>query len=648
MSSASSLPYSMTKRERENLQQVADYTQVKSLPEIWPIAAERFNTTIALHDPHSKPEVKLSYTQLEQQIRTFAAGLQALGVNAESKVSLFSDNSPRWFIADQGIMRAGAVNAVRSSQADEHELIYILGDSQSSSLVVEDLKTFKKLRSQLDDLPIKSVVLLSDETPPEDTLTIVNFPQLMEMGQQRELEPVSRSPEMLATLLYTSGTTGQPKGVMLTHANLLHQVQTLGVLIQPQKGDRVLSILPSWHALERTAEYFLLSQGCTQIYTNRRSFKKDFRTLKPHYMVSVPRIWEAIYEEIQKQLSEQPASKQKLVNRLIKISQDYITALKISEGLSLDHPNPSAREKALARLKATSLYPLHKVADRLVYSKIREATGGMLKNAISGGGALATHIDQFYVMVGISVLVGYGLTETAPVTNARRYWQNVIGSSGPAIPGTEICIVDVESRKPLPQGQKGIVWVRGPQVMQGYYNKPEATRKAINEDGWFDTGDLGWLTPNGNLVITGRAKDTIVLSNGENIEPQPIENACARSRYIDQIMLVGQDMRSLGALIVPNLDTLQQWIKEQNLKISLEDESALNNSQPIRDLFRQEMSREVKDRPGYSSNDRIGPFTLIVEPFSIENGMMTQTLKIKRPVVTERYQAIINEMFAKQ
>jgi long-chain acyl-CoA synthetase len=225
---------------------------------------------------------------------------------------------------------------------------------------------------------------------------------------------------------------------------------------------------------------------------------------------------------------------------------------------------------------------------------------------------------------------------------------------------TEIRIVDPETRKPLPVGERGLVLIRGSQVMKGYYKNPEATAKAINPEGWFDSGDLGWLTPQNDLVLTGRAKDTIVLTNGENIEPQPIEDACLRSAYVDQIMLVGQDQRSLGALIVPNLEALQQWAASQNLHLHLPD-SVPNqpatptqefrktidlDSKEVQNLFRTELNREVQNRPGYRPDDRIGSFKLILEPFSVENGMMTQTLKIRRPIITERYRDIINGLFA--
>lgn len=657
----SKAPTSFNLTDKERSSRLVDYSWVQSLPEIWPKAAERFGDTIALKDPHAKPEVLITYTQLYQKIQQFAAGLQTLGVKAGDRVGLFSDNSPRWMISDQGIMSAGAVDVVRSSQAEKEELLFILADSGSTALVVEDRKTLKKLRERLDDLPIQVVVLLSDEEPGEQsTLKVLNFSQVMEIGANNSLQPVTQNRETLATLLYTSGTTGKPKGVMLSHGNLLHQITTLDSVIKPQVGDRVLSILPTWHTFGRTAEYFILSQGCTQIYTNIRQIKRDFKEFKPHYMVGVPRLFESIYEGVQKQFREQPANKQRLVNTLLSLSQRYIEACRILQGLTLK-PH-SLVSKLLSGIQIPALFLGHALAEQLVYKKVREATGGHIKQVISGGGSLAMHLENFFEIVGIDVLVGYGLTETSPVLSARRPSRNLRGSAGQPIPQTEIKIVDPETRQPLPTGEPGLVLARGPQVMQGYYQNPQATAKAIDSEGWFDTGDLGWLTPQNDLVLTGRAKDTIVLTNGENIEPQPIEDACLRSPYIDQIMLVGQDQRSLGALIVPNLEALQKWALSQNLHLRLPPDIShqTGSEQPqtgleeidldskiVKDLLRQELNREVQNRPGYRPDDRIGPFKLILEPFSIENGMMTQTLKIKRPVVMERYRDMIDEMFEK-
>lgn len=630
-----------------------EYASVQSLPEVWAIAAERFRNTIALYNPHAQPETVITYAQIHQQFQQFATGLQAQGVRPETKIALFSDNSPRWMIADQGIMTAGAVDVVRSSQADRDELLYILKHSESTSLVVENRKTLQKLRSGLEDLPIERVILLSDEeSGSEEYPTVLNYGQILAAGKNHTFQPpVSQNRDTLATLMYTSGTTGKPKGVMLTHGNLLHQVINFATVLQPQVGDRALSLLPSWHAYERSCEYFLLSAGCTQIYTNLRAFKSDLKTRKPHYMIGVPRLWESVYETIQKQLREQSANRRRLIQFFLKVSERYIQARRIAQGTEIEnlHPNPAARFQA--RLQAAALAPLHGLGDRLIYRNVRQAVGGRLNTVISGGGSLAKHIDDFYEIIGIQLLVGYGLTETAPVTHVRRPWHNVRGTAGQPLPATEARIVDPETRQPLPPEEKGLVMVRGPQVMRGYYKQPEATDKVLDAEGWFDTGDLGWITPSNDLVLTGRAKDTIVLSNGENIEPQPIEDACVRSTYIDQIVVVGQDQRSLGALIVPNFEALEQWVSEQNLDLRIPQPGAKEegdlNSKPIQELLRKELNREVQNRPGYRPDDRIGPFRLISEPFSVENGMLTQTLKVKRPVVTDRYRDRIDAMFAR-
>ncbi len=631
-----------------------DYINLQSMPEIWQIAADRFGETIALKDPHAKAAVEINYRDLHRKIQQFAIGLQTLGIQPQDKVALFADNCPRWFIADQGIMTAGAVDVVRSSSADPQELTYILENSDSTALVVANLKTLARLKPELSNLPIALVVLMSDETPPPDTaIKTLNFPQLMELGENQQLQPVEQAKDTLATLLYTSGTTGKPKGVMLSHGNLLHQVNYIKTIFQPQPGDVILSILPSWHAYERSAEYFFLSQGGTQVYTTIRHFKQDLKKFQPTYMVGVPRLWESLYDGVQKLLSGQSASQQKLVKFFLKQSERYIVAQRIANNTCIDKFQASGIERSLAKLKATSLYPIHALADKLVYHKIRDGVGN-IKAVCSGGGSLAKYLDDFYQTVDIDVFVGYGLTETSPITNGRSPEHNIRGTAGRPFPETEIKIVDPQTRQELPPGQRGLVLIRGTQVMRGYYKNPEATAKAIDPEGWFDSGDLGWLTPYGDLVLTGRAKDTIVLTNGENIEPQPIEDACVRSCYVDQIMLVGQDQKALGALIVPNLENLQKWLIKENLDLKLPE---INSSvellpqsdlydQAIISLYRQELSREIQNRPGYRPDDRIADFRFIIEPFSQENGMMTQTFKIKRPQIRDKYQHLIKEMFA--
>lgn len=620
----------------------APYRSVQSLPELWSIISKQYADVVAVYDPHSTPEIQLTYAQLYEQMQRFAAGIQALEIRTDAadtvppRIALFSDNCPRWLIADQGIMRAGAVDVVRGAQADPLELRYILEHSGSVGVVLQDAELLKKLRPILAEVPLQFVILLTDETATSDTYKVMNFSEVITLGRSHTLQPVQQDRQTLATLMYTSGTSGMPKGVMLTHGNLLYEVNGAYAVAKLQPGERVLSILPIWHSYERTFEYFIFSNGCSQIYTNIRFVKKDIKEHRPHYMVGVPRLWESIYEGIQKQFRDQPEKKQKLVKFFLGQSQKYIVAKRTAENLNLDNLEPSGSEKLKAKVQAAIRYPFHQLGDRLVYQKVRQGTGGCIKFVVSGGGSIAEHLEDFFEIVGITILGGYGLTETSPITHARRPWRNVRGADGEPLPGTETRIVDPETRRDLPVGQRGLILLRGHQIMQGYFKNPEATAKAIDKEGWFDSGDLGMVTRFGDLIITGRAKDTIVLTNGENIEPQPIEDACLRSPYVDQIMLVGQDQKVLGALVVPNMEALEQW---KGGSVNLQDPA-------VQELFRQELAKLVKERPGYRPDDRIGYFRLLSEPFTMENGLLTQTLKIRRNVVMERYQGMIDEMFS--
>lgn len=652
--------------ERQHLQHLIDYRGVQRVPEIWPIAAARFGSAIALNDPHGQPTAQLTFAEVWQQMQQFAAGLQSLvpaeamgwcedqGVPIPPRVAMFADNSHRWMIADQGTMLAGFANAVRSSVAETEELRYILEHSGAIVAIFETQKTLDRLAPHLASLPLRAIVLLSDAEPvrPEAVPAdwpLLNWAGILAAGTGRSLRPTEGDRRTLATLLYTSGTTGKPKGVMLSHGNLLYQVEAFGTVVAPHPGNVALTILPTWHSFGRIGDYYLLAQGCQLVYTSIRTIKSDFKTYRPTCMLAVPRLWESIYDGAQKQFRNQPPGKQRLVNRLFALSERYLLAKRTWQGLELRTRPAAGTERAIAGLKTALYWVPHRIGEALVYGKVRQATGGVFEYAVSGGGSLATHLELFFETVGINVLVGYGLTETSPVLTVRRLWRNLRGSSGLPLAETEVRIVDPETRQTLPPGQRGLVLARGPQLMQGYYCNPEATAKAIDPEGWFDTGDLGWLTVADDLTLTGRAKDTIVLTNGENIEPQPIEDACIRSELIAQMMLVGQDQKVLGALVVPDRDVLDRWAAEQGTAISWPDHPgatglALTDAK-ILDRLRQELNREIKNRPGYKAEERIGPVAVVAEPFSQENGMLTQTLKVRRPVVCDRYRDMIDAMF---
>jgi len=609
-----------------------------SFASIWHELIQKHGDRIALRDPHAEPTLELTYHQVYEQITSFAGGLQALGVSIGDRVAIIADNSPRWLVADMGSLLMGAVNVPRSAVADPQELAYVIRHSGSRTLIVENLKTWQRLAPHIQDLEITATILLSSESSPG----CLAFKDILKKGQDHGFTAPVLPLDHLATLIYTSGTTGQPKGVMLTHGNLLHQVEYLDVVVQPQPGDKVLTILPTWHSYERACEYFLLSRACTLIYTNPKLLKKDLTSENPHFLIAVPRIWESVYEGIFRQFKDKSPRQQKLIHFLLSQSETYILNKRIVTGQSIRHLHSGPGTRIAAAAQMSLSFPFHRLAHALIFKKVRAAIGTNFKQAISGGGSLPDHIDTFFEMAGICILNGYGLTETSPVLTARRPTDNIRGTIGRPIPKTEIQIRDPETQQPLAPEHKGIIWARGPQVMKGYYNNPEATAKVMDSQGWFNTGDLGWLTPAGHLVITGRAKDTIVLRNGENIEPQPIEDACLQSPYISQIIVVGQDQKRLAALIYPHLEELNAWAESQGIP---ERDQALLATSAVKELILKDLQPRIKQRFGYRPDDQISDFRFIPEPCTVENGLMTQTLKLRRNLISERYADLIAPLF---
>ncbi|KAF7076272.1 hypothetical protein CFC21_080948 [Triticum aestivum] len=573
----------------------------KAVPDIWRTAAEKYADLVALVDPYHDPPSKLTYKQLEQQILDFSHGLRAIGVAPDEKLALFADNSCRWLVADQGIMATGAINVVRGTKSSDEELFQIYSHSESIALVVDSPQFFNRLaESFISRINARFIVLLWGDKSSLNSKAVMDIPvydynditelgrenrnalcyssELFEQGQQGVFEAIG--PEDVATLIYTSGTGGTPKGVMLTHRNLLHQINNLWDIVPAVPGDRFLSMLPPWHAYERSTEYFIFTHGIQQVYTTVKHLKADLQHHQPHYIISVPLVYETLYSSIQRQISASPPARKTVALALIKISLLFMEAKKI------------------------------------------------------------------YEAIGIKVQNGYGLTETSPVVAARRPFCNVLGTVGHPIKHTEIKIVDIETGEVLPDGSKGIVKIKGLPVMKGYYKNPSATNKALDLEGWFNTGDIGWIAPHhatgpsrkcgGMLVLEGRAKDTIVLTTGENVEPAELEEAASRSSLIDQIMVIGQDRRRLGAIIVPNNDEVVEAAKR---KSSLDGNNGL-----AKDTVMSLLHAELKTWMAGCSF-QIGPILVVDEPFTIDNGLMTPTMKIRRDKVAAKYQSEIEALY---
>ncbi len=598
----------------------------------------------------------LTYRQFGEDVEALGFGLLSIGVQPGDHVGLVSDNRLEWILTDLAILGIGAVDVPRGSDTTVQELAYILRHAECKVVVVENASVLSKVLKIKDELPdLKSIVVMDEEYHggPENAIPLDT---LLRVGRKERSKNPRRfldlaaevKPTDVATIIYTSGTTGVPKGVVLTHANIMHNVEVLPDYLGVKPGHIFLSILPPWHVFERTVEYIILSSGVSIAYSKpvRQVLLRDFELLRPHYIASVPRVWEGLYKGIINNVRQQPPSKQKLFFTLLTLSTWYARSWRVIEGREPQFSTPLPWEQFLRLAKAilvvTLLAPIYRFANYKIFSAVRQRTGGRITLAISGGGALPQHVDEFFDTIGLRIIEGYGLTETSPVVSVRMPRRSMFRTVGPPIPLTKVEIRSLEnpSKKVLP-GHKGLVFVKGPQVMQGYYKDPEATAQVLSPDGWLNTGDIGHLTVTGDLQLLGRAKDTIVLLGGENVEPYPIEAKLEESPYISQAVVVGQDQRALATLIVPDFDALAKASAE--LGIPSDPDEMLKDRKVI-ELFQEEVKRLISPANGFKAFERISQFRLIREEFKVGEEL-THTLKKRRNVIQQKYRRVIMSMY---
>ena len=617
------------------------FNSINHVDQIWEYLKTQFGNTLAVNDLRGKNKEKYTYCQLADLITKASISFKNYGLVKGDVVTIISENSPRWLIADQGLMRLGAINAVRGINAPSLELEYIIEHSKSVGLIVQSKDIWLKLNKK-DELKkkLKFIINLEDEKF-ENLTNWREFIKAGENGYRGDILFEKENPNFndVATILYTSGTTGKPKGVPLTHSNFLHQIINLAYIADPKPGTPVLSVLPIWHSYERSAEYFFFSCGCSQFYTNPKFLKDDIKQVKPVVMATVPRLWEAIHDGFFLALKKMPPKKRMLIKSLIRNSSIFKRNLRKIRNLEVNQV--IFIEKIPLIISVFMRFFVHKFSSIFLWPSIlKQLCGERLKFPINGGGALPEHVDLFFESLGIDVLVGYGLTETSPVLTCRRRELNVRGSSGMPLAYTEIKITNEKKDKILKFREIGKIIVKGPQVMKGYLNNDLATKDVLTKDGWFDTGDLGFLIPNGSLVITGRAKDTIVLLSGENIEPNPLETEILSSEFVNQVQLVGQDKKCLTALVVPNIELVEKKFFEKDL-------SKFNLNKDILLFFKLQINNLLKNRLGARSEEQILD-CYFVDAFTLENGLLTQTLKQKRREIEKLYSSKIEEMYIKQ
>ncbi len=599
----------------------------------------------------------VSFRELYDRGVCLATALIDIGVEARSHVGLLGDNRLEWILADYGVQLCGAADVPRGADVTDREIEYIFDHARVRVAFVETASLRDRLLALREKLSagreMEIIVLDPGADPAEGCRRLADLLEhgrgLRKRGDRRVEERVKDlRPDDLFTLIYTSGTTGEPKGVMLTHANMISQLDRIP--LEVSCTDRIVSVLPVWHIFERVFEMLAISRGCCTYYSGVRSLAEDMKDVEPTFMGSAPRLWESVHQRILKGVKQSHPVRRALFHTAYFFSHYYKESVFFFCGCSLDLKNRSkGKTAALAVFHAVRwfvLLPWYGFFNAAVLEKLRLVVGGAFKGSVSGGGALSREVDQFFNYIGIPVLEGYGLTESSPVIAVRTPGKLVIGTVGPVIPDTELRILCLDTgrvlypdseRKDGGRGLRGEVVVRGPQVMKGYYRNPDATEAALR-GGWLHTGDIGLVTFNDCLRIVGRCKETVVLSSGENLEPGPIEMRMLQSPLVDQCMVVGQDRRAPAALIVPSLEGFaEKGIKAKSRKELARDRNA-------RSLMLTAIRERISEREGFKSFERINIFFLLEEPFSTDDEL-TSLFKLKRHVVAEKYRDVINSMY---
>lgn len=587
---------------------------------------EMFERTRRLHN---KPDIlnykrdgrwrAISTAEMIERARNLALGLHALGVRRTDRVALLSENCPEWTLTDAASLYAGAIDVPIYPTLSPQHVAYILNDSGARMLFIQNREKFERVRDAIRDCPQLEHVVFFDTQGAQEAGALT-LAEIEERGRKLRAEQPRLSDELaegakpddLATIIYTSGTTGEPKGVMLTHANLTtNLIDSSGHLSFSEK-DTVLSVLPFSHVFERLGMYMYLFHGMSVFYAESMDKIGDnMREVRPTIMLCVPRLFEKIYARIKDKAAEGGKIRTGILMWAVSVGKTFVQH-------TLDHQ----RIPPLLAFK-------YKLAQRLVFSKWREAVGGRIRLFVSGGAALPDEIGYVFASAGLPIVQGYGLTETSPVICAGTLEENRIGTVGRPIRNVEVRVA--------PDGE---IEARGPNIMRGYYNKPEATAAVFTEDGWFRTGDIGTLDAQGFLRITDRKKELFKTSGGKYIAPQPIEQRIKGSRFVSQVVLIGDGRKFPAALIVPDWEQLRAYAQLKGLNISTPAEFCKHPR--ILDLFQRQVDSLSQDLAQY---ERVKRIALLEGELTIEGGEMTPTLKIKRRVINEKYRDVIDRLY---
>lgn len=628
-------------------------SMVKNVSEHFPEVAAQLCKD---HEDNFEPT---SFRELFTEVRAFASGLAAMGVKRGERIGFISDNRKEWIICDLAILGIGAVDVPRGCDSSAQEISFILKTTECRTVIAENQEQLEKIASRRSDLLFLESIIVIDETvtiaAPDEfdgKVLIETYKSICQKGLEFQKDAPSYVDDEIdkgkssdiATIIFTSGTTGDPKGVVLSHGNFLHQIRCIPSIVTTTPGQICLSILPIWHSFERIMEYVILGLGCAIAYSKPVGsiMLADFAAVRPHWMAAVPRVWESIKDGINRKFSTESAVVRGLFRFFLAIGSSHAFLLSMSRGLLPQYKRRSRFVDAVvSAIPLVLITPLKAFGSALIFVKIQKKLGGRFIAGLSAGGSLSPSVSAFFSALGIKLLNGYGLTESAPLISLQLQQATVPETVGSPIEETAVRIVDENQNDVLP-GQKGLILARGPQVMQGYYESPANTKKVLSKDGWLNTGDQGLRTHGGELVITGRIKDTIVLLGGENVEPVPIEQILQSSEYIEHAVVLGQDRKFLAALIVPDAESLHAYLKEK--VISEPPLGEWGNIPEVMNLFSDEIDARVSHKNGFKKHERIFRFVLLPNSFKVEREL-SHKLEVRRHLLDDLYQKEIEELF---
>ena len=596
-------------------------------------------------------EFTVSFEKLFDDVLVLARAFKSKRVKKGSKVMFLCDNRYDWMVTDLALVSLGAISIPRGSDTPTQELQFIMEHSHAEFLIIENELLLKQHESLISTLKLKGIFVVEAEKLHSLFDDIYSYNDLLKDKTiyQNEIEAFIAQKENLHcddifTLIYTSGTTGTPKGVILTHQNIMHNVIELPKIIQLTSEDSWLSILPSWHIFERAAEYLSIAKGSCTTYSTIKTFAADLEHYKPTLVATVPRLWESMYTKINTALEKKDPKKAKIFKKLVRISEiyNYNKRLLHDELPLFEKHNFFSRlwTKSLAAIICFFLAPLNSFAKKKLLL-VQEKFGGRLRLAISGGGSLPDFLDSWIDALGIRIVNAYGMTECAPGIAGRGLQCDVFSTLGYPVSGTELIIVDDHGEQVAP-GIAGEIWIKGPQVTPGYYENDEENAKSFSQDGYFKTGDLGKLTLMGELVITGRSKEVIVLANGENVDPSRIESRISMLPFITDTIVVGQDKKGLGMLIVPDFEKLKEYVAEHFDEAIHSMEQLLENT-VITNRIKSKMNELLHQKQGFKPFEKLQNIHFLDREFTVGEEL-TNTMKKKRHVIEKKYKEIIDKL----